>query len=112
MYFLKYLLSLIKVVSELRLCPRVPKTVSCGNVIDILLLGQRKETHGNMLRKIGLAYLLNQPQISLKKNMLCDVQITWHGRAKQRAAFALAETHIAQSEQCDSITMEHQEIML
>lgn len=75
MYLLKYLLSLDvhrrigqkKVESELRLCPKVPKTVSYGNVIDILLLGQRKETHGNMLRKIGLAYLLNQPQISLKK---------------------------------------------
>lgn len=47
--------------------------------------------------------------------MLCDVQITWHGGVKQRAATALAETHITPSEphccqvpllseQCDSIT--------
>lgn len=42
-----------------------------------------------MLRKIDLAYLPKQPQISpANKNMLCGVQITLHGGVKQRAATA------------------------
>lgn len=70
--------------------PQVPKSVLKGNVIDTLLSSQRKETQGNMARKIDLAYLLSQPpQISSQiKNMLCAGQITWHGRVKQRAATA------------------------
>lgn len=55
------------------------------------------------------------PHLITNKNMLCDVQITWHGGVKQRAATALAETLITQtqplccqvpslSEQCDRTT--------
>lgn len=59
------------------------------------------------------------PDLLANKNMLCVVQITWHGGVKQRAATAshtsLGETHISQtgahhckehlvSEQCDRIT--------
>lgn len=55
-----------------------------------------------------------EPDLITIINMLCDVQLTWHGGVKQRAAAALAETRITQSEphccqvhllsgQCDSI---------
>lgn len=47
---------------------KLPLTVSQGNVIDILLLSQRKETHVNIERKMGLAYLLNQPNTSSQIN--------------------------------------------
>lgn len=75
----------------MKICvPKVPKSVSNGNVTDTLLLTRRKETRGNTLRKIDLAYLLSQLLLHLlaNKNTLCAVQITWHGGVKQRAATA------------------------
>lgn len=38
------------------------------------------------------------PHLIANKNTLCDVQITWHGGVKQRAATALAETRVTQSQ--------------
>ena len=80
------------------MCPYFPKSESSGNVIDISLSDQRKETQANMLRKIDLVCLF------ANKNMLCVVQITWHGAVKQRAATAshtsLGEIHITQTRCC------------
>lgn len=44
------------------------------------------------------------------RNTLCDVQITWHGGVKQRAATALAETRITQSQpdHCQVLSLSEQ----
>lgn len=64
--------------------PKVPKSVSCGNVIDILLSTQRKETQGNMLRKIDLAYLWASPRSprKYKHALCCPENLAWWSKTK------------------------------